>query len=195
MIPCPSCGARNRRGSKYCYRCGQRLDVVFDVSCLACDRLNPAGSAFCAFCGAAMASALSAGGPVVAGEPAVATPPATMPRPPLASEPPNVAPVPGSQHEVPSWLYEQTAERSAMEAAAPAASPTSTAEPALAQSKYLNDIPGALPKTEGWLSSMVKSDTPAGSQASQSKPQQRGGCLTLGLIVLLAVAGIALIAG
>jgi hypothetical protein len=195
MIPCPSCGVRNRRGSKYCYRCGQRLDVAFDVSCPACDRLNPAGSAFCAFCGAAIASVLPAVGSAVAEEPSVARQPEEAPHSPLDSKPPSVEPVAEPQRELPSWLYEQADERSAAGSATSAGSPTSTAEPPLAQGKYLDDIPGALPKTEGWLSSVVKSEKPAETQSPQSKPKGLAGCLTLALAALLAAAGLVLSLG
>lgn len=189
MIPCPSCGVRNRRGSKYCYRCGQRLDVSFDVSCPACDRLNPAGSAFCAFCGAAMAKVPSADGPAVAEEPVVAGPPVETAQPPLESEPPGAEPVCRPQRELPAWLYEQAAaspvERVPM--------PASTASVSSAQSKYLNDIPGALPKTEGWLSSALKSEKPAEPQAPPSKPKGQAGCLTLALAAV-AITGLFLVA-
>ncbi len=188
MILCPSCGVRNRRGSKYCYRCGQRLDVNFDVSCPSCDRLNPAGSAFCAFCGAAMGAVPSTGAPAVTPQPHGGA----STRPALESNPQSVEPVAESEHEVPPWLYEQAAGRPAEKARTPAGEPGSATRGSPAQSKYLNDIPGALPKTEGWLSSATKSDKPAENEPQPTRPRGQGGCLTLVLATLLAVAGLAL---
>lgn len=183
MIPCPSCGTRNRRGSKYCYRCGQPLDVVFNISCPACDRLNPGGSAFCAFCGAKLPGSLSAGELAVAEQPAVAEQSAQTVQEPFESEPESIEPAATPQRELPPWLYEP-----------PVGHPE--AEPPVEQSKYLNDIPGALPKTEGWLSSIPKPEVKPGvNPAPQSKSKAQGGCLTLALLALLAAAGLVLMSG
>ena len=190
MIPCPSCGTRNRRGSKYCYRCGQLLDIVFDVSCPACDRLNPRGSAFCAFCGVKLAVSFSPG------EPAVAERPAQMVQEPHERVPKNAEPTATPQRELPPWLYEQPVGHPEA-AALPSDVPSpSAAEPLPEQSKYLNDIPGALPQTQGWLSSVPKPEVkPTVTQAPQSKAKTRKGCLTLVLPVLLAAVGLILMSG
>lgn len=189
MIACPSCGARNRRGSKYCCGCGQRLDIVFNVSCPACDRLNPGGSAFCAFCGAKLHS------PLAAGEPA-AEQPAQMLQEPLESESESAEPAARLPRELPSWLYEQPVAHPEAAAVPSDVSSPAAAKPPLEESKYLNDIPGALPRTQGWLSSIPKPGvTSAADQALQSKPKARAGCLTLVLPVLLGIAGLVLLSG
>ena len=193
MIPCPSCGVRNRRGSKYCYRCGQRLDVNLNTGCPACDRLNPADSAFCAFCGAAMAKVPSADGPAVAEEPVVGGSPVETPQPPLESEPPGAEPVSGPKPELPPWLYEQAAASPVEKVSTPDGASASMASASSAQSKYLSDIPGALPKTEGWLSSAAKPEKPAEPQAPPSKPKGQAGCLTLAMAAV-AIAGLVLAA-
>jgi hypothetical protein len=178
MIPCPNCGTHNRRGSRYCYHCGQRLDIVFDVSCPACDRLNPGGSAFCAFCGAK-----------IVGSPPVGEEPARMVHEPSPSESKSARPPPRPERELPPWLYEQPVQHPQVGAPLPHAA----GEPQLGQSKYLRDIPGALPQTEGWLSSALKpGGRPVADQAPQSKPKARGGCLALPLLALGA-AGILVI--
>ena len=184
MIVCPSCGTRNRRGSKYCHSCGQRLDILFDVSCPACDRLNPGGSIFCAFCGARIP------GPPPAERAAVAEQPA-----PVTEQPPEGGSLGAEttatvQPELPPWLYEQP-EAAAAPSTVP--SPSSTV-PRTEQSKYLDDIPGVLPQTQGWLSSVHKSESkPVIPQVPPSRAKTRGGCLTLALLALLGVAGLALV--
>jgi len=152
--------------------------------------LNPAGSAFCAFCGAAIASAA----PAATDTATAVTGPVGTPAA-LDSEPVGVEPVSEPQRELPSWLYEQASGRSATAATTPAGPPTATAELKPGQSKYLNDIPGALPRTEGWLSAATKPEMPAGSESPQSKPKGQAGCLTLVLAVLLAVAALLLVVG
>ena len=180
MIPCPSCGTRNRRGSKYCYRCGQRLDVAFDVSCPACERLNPGGSAFCAFCGAAIAESLPAR------EPEGVAQPAQPVREPLAAALGEVEPGASPQRELPAWLYEESLGQPEMVAPSSAASSTSETSPLLEESKYLRDIPGALPKTDGWLASVVQPEVEeGGDQAQPSKSKARTGCLAWVWLALL----------
>jgi hypothetical protein len=226
MIPCPSCGTPNRRGSKYCYCCGQPLDIIFNVSCPACDRLNPGGSAFCAFCGAKIVGPPPAAQPAVAEQPAQA---AHEPRKergmeyrPRTSEPKNVKPaalptppIPPitrdavaarPQRELPPWLYEQPVEHPPhkergiehreVEAPLPHAAPRAVAKPPLEQSRYLSDIRGALPKTEGWLSSVHKpGGKPVADEAPQPKPKVQGGCLTLPLLALLGAIALVLVSG
>ena len=171
MIICPRCGTRNRRGSRYCYHCGQRLDIAFDVSCPACDRLNPGGSVFCAFCGTKIATSLRA-------ESAAAEPATPGVRQPLESRPECAESAAAPRRELPPWLYEQ-----------PDAAPGG-------HSKYLNDIPGALPRTEGWLSSVPK---PGGKPVADAMPEPKTsthrGCLLLPLLALLGALGLALMSG
>jgi len=215
MIACPSCGTRNRRGSKYCYCCGQPLDVVFNVSCPACDRLNPGGSAFCAFCGARIVGPAPAAEPDMK-QPAAAEQLARATPEPLPSAPKDVEPLappntrdavaapPNTrdavaarpQRELPHWLYEQPAEHPEVEALPPGGSLRAAAEPTHEQSKYLSDIPGALPKTEGWMSSVpAPRGKPVGAQAPRSKRKTQGGCLMLPLLALLGVIGLVLVTG
>ena len=188
MIPCPSCGTRNRRGSKYCYRCGQRMDIVFDVSCPACDRLNPVGSTFCAFCGVQIPALLPAGGPVVAEGPAVAERAAPMPQESLESQPERVEPAVEPQRELPPWLYEESGAQPETAAVPSTVSPPPAAELPSGGSKYLSDIPGALPKTEGWLASVK----PAVNQVPQSNRKARAGCWTLALLALSGAVALVL---
>jgi len=47
---CPSCGAENREGRKFCAECGRSLGVV----CAACGAANEPGERFCGECGAAL---------------------------------------------------------------------------------------------------------------------------------------------
>ena len=50
MTLCPSCGASNREGGKFCSRCGTSLAR----GCPACGAQNEPGDAFCAQCGTAL---------------------------------------------------------------------------------------------------------------------------------------------
>ena len=188
MIPCPSCSTRNRRGSKYCYRCGQRLDIAFDVSCPACDRLNPVGSTFCAFCGAQIPTRLRADESAAVEHPATAEPAAPVPQEPPASQPEGVPPVSQVRPELPPWLYEESGTQPEVATVARTLSSPSAAEPPPGESKYLSDIPGALPKTDGWLS--LKS---AAQQAPPSKPKARAGCWTLALLALSGAVALVLV--
>src|SRR5215472_11083186 len=54
-MECPSCGAANLEGKKFCGDCGTPLPV----RCTACGAENPPGKKFCADCGAALASGVS----------------------------------------------------------------------------------------------------------------------------------------
>ncbi len=49
-MECPSCGAANLEGKKFCGDCGTPLPV----RCTACGAENPSGKKFCADCGAAL---------------------------------------------------------------------------------------------------------------------------------------------
>ena len=50
MTPCPTCGASNREGGKFCSKCGTSLAS----GCPACGAQNEPGDAFCAECGTAL---------------------------------------------------------------------------------------------------------------------------------------------
>jgi hypothetical protein len=52
-VTCPSCGAENRPGRKFCAECGQPLAMA----CAVCGAANQPGEKFCGECG----SPLSAG--------------------------------------------------------------------------------------------------------------------------------------
>src|SRR5215472_17883119 len=49
-MECPSCGAANLEGKKFCGDCGTALPL----RCTACGAENPTGKKFCADCGAAL---------------------------------------------------------------------------------------------------------------------------------------------
>ena len=51
-MTCPSCGAENRDGRKFCGECGTALAV----SCSACGAANEPGEKFCGECGAALSA-------------------------------------------------------------------------------------------------------------------------------------------
>ena len=63
---CPSCGAENREGRKFCAECGRPLARA----CPACGAANEPGERFCGECGTALGRA--AGGRRAAREPPVA---------------------------------------------------------------------------------------------------------------------------
>jgi class 3 adenylate cyclase/tetratricopeptide (TPR) repeat protein len=51
MVGCPTCGAENSAGQKFCGECGSALVA----SCPACGSTNPPGQKFCGECGASLA--------------------------------------------------------------------------------------------------------------------------------------------
>lgn len=182
MVPCPSCGTQNRRGSKYCYHCGQHLDTVFDAKCPSCERFNPTGSAFCAFCGSRIPLPSAAGDASVPQSAYVATSP--------EKGVPESAEGAAARRELPSWLYEQetpSAVHSGFEG------PTELF-PSDKESKYLKDIPGTLPRSRVWLPAVPGGSTsrPPTNQLSQGQPRQRVGCLPLLMTALLVATWIAL---
>nr|MBC7244535.1 zinc ribbon domain-containing protein [Chloroflexota bacterium] len=180
MIKCPYCGMPNRRGSRYCSNCGQRLEEVSGIACSACERLNPLGSTFCAFCGALLVSS------VPAAESATGQ---TAPRQEETGKEGMEAVTP--QRELPSWLYEELSTR-------PKDVSLSAAAPLLVEeerNKYLRGIQGVLPSTDKWLASSMqleigKTDSTA-NKPTTSKTAKRMGCLTVGLMTLLGIIGFA----
>ena len=57
MTLCPSCGASNREGGKFCSRCGTSLAS----GCPACGAQHEPGDAFCAHCGTALGATAAPG--------------------------------------------------------------------------------------------------------------------------------------
>jgi class 3 adenylate cyclase/tetratricopeptide (TPR) repeat protein len=68
MNPCPSCGASNREGRKYCSECG----TAFSAACQACGAVNQTGERFCGECGGPLAVDDSAARPSAVRVPAAA---------------------------------------------------------------------------------------------------------------------------
>ncbi|MGC8786074.1 MAG: zinc ribbon domain-containing protein [Anaerolineae bacterium] len=176
MISCPYCGTPNRRGSKYCSNCGQRLEAVSAITCTACERLNPPGSTYCAFCGALLTPVR----PTWEGEESSKQKPESIEA--------------ALHRELPSWLYEQPATPSET-ATRPSAAPQAVAaQPRMEeQSKYLQDIQGVLPSTDTWLfSSMqrgIREVAPATDDATGKRAERRKGCLPLGLVAVWHLIG------
>ena len=169
MMKCPYCGTLNRKGSKYCSKCGQRLDTLSAV-CPACTKANPRGSAFCGFCGASL-------------------------RLPDGQD---VAPAPGArltqepvEEGLPPWLYEASEERRPVREQAAAAP---TAATVAEGGKYLRDIENGLPDTEAWLSSSqsqgLAKPAPARKETvgmADARPGAHKGCLPLLVAVVLGL--------
>ena len=152
MISCPNCGTLNRKGSKYCSNCGQRLEIVSDIACPSCDRLNPVDSTLCWFCGASlMPSALAAEGDRGVQQPS--QPQGEV----IESEPESIEPTKAPRRELPSWLYQSTAQP---ETPSPptAVPPSLPAQPPAEEerSKYLRGIRGVLPSADAWLLASLK---------------------------------------
>ena len=57
MTACPSCGAENPAGKRFCGDCG----IALALSCPACGAENPEGKKFCGDCGAPLGEALGEG--------------------------------------------------------------------------------------------------------------------------------------
>ena len=66
MTLCPSCGASNREGGKFCSKCGTSLAS----GCPACGAQNEPGDAFCAQCGTALGATIAPTAPAPAAAPA-----------------------------------------------------------------------------------------------------------------------------
>jgi hypothetical protein len=159
MIGCPYCGTMNRKGSRYCSKCGERLDTVPSTRCPACNAPNLSSSENCAFCGASLE--VQGEGP----EPKAVMPP-SIPASASTEEPDTEAAeleVPASE-ALPSWLYDLATEE--QEPAVPVAAPHAVPEQRKPElNRYLQDLGGVFPKTDGWLSqSLARRLTMAGNR-------------------------------
>lgn len=168
MITCPFCAAPNRRGSKYCSNCGERVDTIASIRCVSCDGPNPAGTVICQFCGLALVPA--------AEEDDTEVRPSLPPIEPLAeSEVPSSDLTTSPQRQPPSWLYEGVAAERP-EPPAPAMAPPAEdqlyeeAEP----NKHLRGISGVLPKEDGWVSSSLSRHLQSPAVGGTGSPTAEG---------------------
>jgi hypothetical protein len=159
MIGCPYCGTMNRKGSRYCGKCGERLDTIPSTHCPSCNAPNLSGNEGCAFCGASLTVPQEVPEPVIA-----PTPPAPEPtEEPATPEPEGESP---ADEEVPSWLYELPPDEE--EEIVPVAAGPAVPEPGDSTgNRYLEDISGALPKTAGWLSRTLARHSPTGDDPGE----------------------------
>jgi hypothetical protein len=143
MIGCPYCGTMNRKGSRYCSKCGERLDTVPSTRCPSCNAPNLSGNEYCAFCRASLTVQQEA--------PETDTPPTPPASEPIAETDTAEAEAESpTGKEIPSWLYElATGEEEVV--VAPSASAAVPEPDGPLPNRYLHDIGGALPKTAGWL--------------------------------------------
>ncbi len=168
MITCPFCAAPNRRGSKYCSNCGERVDTIASIRCVSCDGPNPAGTVICQFCGLALVPA--------AEEDDTEVVPSLPPIEPLAeSEVPSSDLTTSPQRQPPSWLYEGVA------AERPEPPPPAMAPPAEDQvyeeaepNKHLRGISGVLPKEDGWVSSSLSRHLQSPAVGGTGSPPAEG---------------------
>ncbi len=168
MITCPFCAAPNRRGSKYCSNCGERVDTIASIRCVSCDGPNPAGTVICQFCGLALVPA--------AEEDDTEVWPSLPPIEPLAeSEVPSSDLTTSPQRQPPSWLYEGVA------AERPEPPPPAMAPPAEDQvyeeaepNKHLRGISGVLPKEDGWVSSSLSRHLQSPAVGGTGSPPAEG---------------------
>ena len=56
-MSCPTCGAENAAGERFCQICGVPLDRSAPATCPACGGANPVDALFCSSCGSQMAAA------------------------------------------------------------------------------------------------------------------------------------------
>jgi hypothetical protein len=163
MIDCPYCGNPNRKGSRYCSNCGQRLDTASVVYCPSCNGPNPPGNSLCEFCEAELTP------PAPAEEDkAGVQPPLPSPEEPAESAPERPEPVVSSRPELPSWLYQRPAEEPVKpEPSAGVPSPMPAEPPAEEDgNKYLRGIRGVLPGAGVWLSSSISRSVSEGAGSS-----------------------------
>ncbi len=194
MIDCPNCGTPNRKGSRYCSDCGQRLDTVPIITCPSCNGPNPAGGASCSFCGAPLIPPLAAEKDDIGVRQEL-----PLRKEPVESEPERPRPATLPETELPSWLYQQPAEQPETPSGPAAVSPTPPLESPAEQevSRYLRGIRGVLPSTDAWPSSSQKrptqEPTPASEETADIKPESRAGCLPLVLAAVLVIIGLILL--
>jgi hypothetical protein len=169
MVGCPDCGTLNRKGSKYCSNCGQRLDTVSALHCPSCDGANPPGSTSCEFCGASLRPA--AGGTE---DDTSAQQPLESPEESALCAPKIQEPVMSHRPELPSWLIEGPAEEPQKPDLSGGAPSTVSVEPGVEQkgNKYLRGIPGVLPSGDAWLPSCTAY---ARLEDSKSRPRPDNG--------------------
>jgi hypothetical protein len=184
MIGCPNCGTPNRRGSKFCSNCGQRLDPDSSVVCPSCHTLNPLGSAYCSSCGLELESSTIAQGA-------------------NAEELDNDAAGPGPTglppRELPQWLHPPTdVQAETLHPPVTASTPPSIGRLSERRSKYLDGLHDVLPSADTWLLSSQDRTTkvpspPLNADLEGVEPKRRGGCLASVLVVLLGIMGFALL--
>jgi hypothetical protein len=158
MIGCPYCGTMNRRGSRYCGNCGERLDTVPSTRCPSCNAPNLSGNERCAFCGAPLEvpdEAPEAG--ISAGLIASAS----------TEEAEEAEPESLTAEELPSWLYDLPTEPR-HEVVPATASPAVPEQEGPEPNRYLQDIGGVFPKTDGWLSPSLRRHLSASSNQAQT---------------------------
>lgn len=184
MIGCANCGTLNRKGSKYCSYCGERL-TEGQVVCSTCGRPNAADSAYCVYCSSALKSPSGIGAP----EPAL---------PDMEEEP--IAERPRVSSQLPAWLYTPPVAEPVTPPPLPC-KPLPSAEPLeTGRTKYLQGIEGVLPSAESWLALSEKRvsnpsepnhTTPEEPPTRKSsKTARRSGCLALPAILLALLCGL-----
>jgi hypothetical protein len=149
MIGCPYCGTMNRKGSRYCSKCGERLDTVPSTRCPSCNAPNLSSNEYCAFCGGSLNVGYE--------EPETSIPPGIPAGEPTGeaeieeAEIEQAEPEARAVEEIPSWLYNlPTDEEEVIVSAATGPALPEQEEPE--HNRYLQDIGGAFPKKDGWVS-------------------------------------------
>lgn len=182
MIGCTNCGTLNRKGSKYCSNCGQRLQTSPGIVCPACNRLNASDSAFCKYCGASLDTGMLTVSDGIPAEPALEPEAMAMSGDLVPAISPPAA-------ELPDWLYPEPQQPAPGSSSAPHVTPSVANAPQGVESRYLKDIPGILPTADAWLNppqQISKQPTPASTdQTQESKPQRHQGSLPFGVAILL----------
>jgi len=104
MNRCATCGAVNPEGSRFCSKCGARLDASSDsIRCPMCGAANPPDNLYCDKCGARLVPMTAAAGPEAA-EPAPSPVGGfDLSAAPREEEPEDVAEQPGAEGEQ-DWL-------------------------------------------------------------------------------------------
>jgi hypothetical protein len=129
----------NRKGSRYCSSCGERLDTVPSTHCPSCNAPNLASREYCAFCGASL-------------EPPAEPSEVGVPTPASAEETfvEEAESEPLDAEALPDWLYDLSDEEEAV--AVPEAEGAAVPEQkGLEPNRHLQGISGVLPSIDGWL--------------------------------------------